>query len=222
MIKDFLRSNFIALSLGTSIIFLYPVLFFPKGELELLINQFHNPFLDLFFRYITNLGDGSLFAVLLIGLLFHNYYSSMLTALTIIFQAILVSIFKRGIYKGLERPLAFFNEDVSLNFVEGVDVHSFNTFPSGHTVTAFAIFALLYIVIKNKGVIVSTILFMIAFLVGLSRVYLLQHFVVDAYFGAIFGILSVLIPMYFLEMMFTSGRLKSFENSSLRTTIQKK
>ena len=222
MIKDFLRSNFIALSLGTSIIFLYPVLFFPKGELELLINQFHNPFLDLFFRYITNLGDGSLFAVLLIGLLFHNYYSSMLTALTIIFQAILVSIFKRGIYKGLERPLAFFNEDVSLNFVEGVDVHSFNTFPSGHTATAFAIFALLYIVIKNKGVIVSTILFMIAFLVGLSRVYLLQHFVVDAYFGAIFGILSVLIPMYFLEMMFTSGRLKSFENSSLRTTIQKK
>ena len=222
MVKEFLRSNFIVLCLCTSIIFLYPVLFFPKGELELLINQFHNPSLDIFFKYITNLGDGSLFAVLLIGLLFHNYYSSMLTALTIIFQAILVSIFKRGIYKGLERPLAFFNEDVSLNFVEGVDVHSFNTFPSGHTATAFAIFALLFIVIKNKSVIVSTILFMIAFLVGLSRIYLLQHFVVDAYFGAIFGILSVLIPMYFLEMMFTSGRLKSFENSSLRTTIKKK
>ena len=222
MIKDFLRSNFMALSLGTSIIFLYPVLFFPKGELELLINQFHNPSLDIFFKYITNLGDGSIFAVLLIGLLFYNYYASILTAMTIIFQVILVSIFKRGFYKGLERPLAFFDEGVTLNFVEGVDVHSFNTFPSGHTATAFAIFTLLFIVINNKGVIVSTILFLVAFLVGLSRVYLLQHFVVDAYFGAIFGILSVLLSLYLMDIIFNSTRLTAFKNTSLRTTLQKK
>ena len=222
MIKDFLRSNFMALSLGTSIIFLYPVLFFPKGELELLINQFHNPSLDIFFKYITNLGDGSIFAVLLIGLLFYNYYASILTAMTIIFQAILVSIFKRGFYKGLERPLAFFDESITLNFVEGVDVHSFNTFPSGHTATAFAIFTLLFIVINKKGVIASTILFLVAFLVGLSRVYLLQHFVIDAYFGAIFGILSVLLSLYLMDIIFNSTRLNAFKKTSLRTTLQKK
>ena len=221
MTKDFLHSNFMILCIGISIIFLYPVLFFPKGELELLINQFHYPELDSFFKYITHLGDGSLLAFLLIALLFYNYYTGILTAFTIVFQSIIISIFKRWIFKDLERPLAFFDETVSLNFVDGVDVHSSNTFPSGHTATAFALFALLFIVINNHGVIVSMLLFMLAFLVGFSRVYLLQHFVIDAYFGAVFGILSVVLGLYFMEILFNEKKLETFEKTSLRTTFKR-
>lgn len=221
MIKDFLQSKFVALCLGTTIIFLYPVLVFPKGEFELLINQFHYPSLDLFFKYITHLGDGSLLAVLLIVTLFYKYYTSILVAFSILFQSIIISIFKRGFFKGLERPMAFFDESVSLNFVDGVDVHSANTFPSGHTATGFAIFTLLFIIINNRGIIVSTLLFLLAFLVGLSRIYLLQHFVIDVYFGAIFGIFSVVLGLYFMKVLFKDTKLDALKASSLRTSFGK-
>jgi len=219
--KDFLYSKFMVLCIGATVIFLYPLVFFPKGELELLINKFHYPALDLFFKYSTHLGDGSLLAVLLFGSLFYNYYTAILTAFTIIFQSILVSIFKRWIYRGLERPLAFFDESVTFNFVDGVDVHSSNTFPSGHTATGFALFALLFIAIKNRGTIVSTLLFILALIVGFSRVYLLQHFVADVYFGALFGILSVILGLYLIGVLFSDQRLDIFKRTSLRNLITK-
>ncbi len=221
MMKDFLRSNFMAVCLGVSIIFIYPVLFFPKGEFELLINQFHLPALDLFFKYITNLGDGISMAILLIFLLFYNYNKAILTAFSIVFQAIIISVFKRWLFKGLERPVAFFNENIHLNYVDGVDIHSTNTFPSGHTATGFALFAILFIVINNRGVIISNLLFLLAFLVGFSRVYLLQHFVIDAYFGAIFGVLSVVLGLYFMKILFSEKKLEILDKTSLRTTFKK-
>ena len=119
--KGFLISNFMLLCYLSLFIILFPILIYPKGELELLINQNHNPFLDLFFKYITHLGDGILIALLLLILLLVNYTSAILAAFSIVFQSIFVSIFKRWIFKGLERPLAFSDGQVDLNFVEGVE-----------------------------------------------------------------------------------------------------
>jgi len=222
MMKDFLRSNFMTLCLSAFILLLYPLLAFPKGALELLINQHHHPDLDIFFKYVTHLGDGSLLAVLLIGFLFNNYYLSILAAFSIILQAVFVSLFKRWLFTGMERPMAFFGEDVQLNFVDGVDVHTSNTFPSGHTATAFALFALLFIAFNNRQFIYATLSFILAFLVGLSRVYLLQHFVVDAYFGAVFGLLSVILGLYLMNVFFNDKKIELFKNHSLRTTLQKR
>ena len=222
MTKEFLRSNFMVLFVGVTLIFLYPIVIIPKGDLELLINQNHYSTLDVFFKYITHLGDGSLLAILLITLLFVNYGSAILAAFSIILQSIFVSLFKRWIFKGLERPIAFFEGNVQLNFVDGVDVHSSNTFPSGHTATGFAIFVILFIVINNRGVIFSTVLFLLAFLVGFSRIYLLQHFIIDVYFGAIFGVLSVLLSLYLLETLFTENQLNRFKNTSLKSALSKK
>lgn len=222
MTKDFLRSNFMLLFFGASIIFLFPIIVYPKGELELLINQHHTAFFDVFFKYVTNLGDGVLLALLLVFLLFYNYSSTILAAFSIALQAIFVSIFKRWLFKGLERPLAFFGDGVNLDFVDGVNVHSYNTFPSGHTATGFALFALLFIVINNRGIIFSIILFSAAFLVGFSRVYLLQHFVIDVYFGAFIGILSVVLGLYLMDRIFNENQLIRFSQSSLRNISFKK
>jgi len=222
MTKEFLRSNFMLLFLGASIIFLLPILVYPKGELELLINQHHSGFFDVFFKYVTNLGDGVLLALLLLSLLFYNYSSTILATFSIAFQAIFVSIFKRWLFKGLERPLAFFGDGVDLDFVDGVNVHSYNTFPSGHTATGFALFALLFIVISNRGIIFSIILFSAAFFVGVSRVYLLQHFIIDVYVGALIGILSVVLGLYLMDRIFNENQLIRFSQLSLRNIIFKK
>ena len=216
MTKEFLRSNFIAICLGAWLVLLYPVIFIPKGTLELVINANQTDFLNVFFKYITHLGDGLLLALLLVSLLFVSYSWSIITAFSIAVQAILVSLFKRWIFKGLERPLAFFGDDVQLNLVEGVDVHSSNTFPSGHTASAFTLFTLLCLVFHHRTLLISLFWVMLALFVGLSRVYLMQHFLIDAYFGAIFGVISVFAGLFLTELIFSEAKLSYLRHRSLR------
>jgi membrane-associated phospholipid phosphatase len=222
MTKEFLRTPFITLTIGLIISLAYPLLFFPKGELVLLINRYHHPAADLFFKYFTHVGDGAVLALLLVLLLFYSYKLSIITALSIVFQSVLVSVFKRWLFHGLPRPTAFFGDDITWHFVDGVDVHGSNTFPSGHTATAFAFFALLVVIFNNRGYVLSLLFFSLAFLVGLSRIYLLQHFMVDAYFGAIFGVLSVVFALLVIDRLFSRDKLNALQQQSLRTTLFKK
>ena len=222
MTKEFLRTPFVTLTVGLVIILAYPILFFPKGELVILINTHHHPAADLFFKYFTHTGDGAVLAVLLVMLLFYSYKLSIITALSIVFQSVLVSVFKRWLFHGLPRPTAFFGDDVTWHFVDGVNVHVSNTFPSGHTATAFALFALLVVIFNNRNYVLSVLFFTLAFLVGLSRIYLLQHFMVDAYFGAIFGVLSVVFALMVIDRLFSRDKLNALQHQSLRTTLFKK
>ena len=222
MTKNFLGSEFFFLCLGAAIVLIYPIAFIDKGQLELIINQNHSPVLDVFFKYITHLGDGLTLAILLIILLFSNYTLAIISSFSIVFQSILVSLFKRWIFEGLERPLAFFDESVSLNLVQGVDVHSHNTFPSGHTATGFALFALILVILQNRNVILSTLLFFLAISVGFSRVYLMQHFLIDVYFGALIGMLSVLLGIYFTEIFFRKEQLDKWSKNSLMNFISRR
>jgi len=222
MTKEFLHSNFFMLCLGASIVLIFPASYIEKGVLELIINQNHHPILDVYFKYVTHLGDGLTLVVLLIILLFSNYTLAIITLFSVIMQSIFVSIFKRWLFKGLERPLAFFDESISLNLVEGVDVHSYNTFPSGHTATGFTLFALIIVILNYRNVIISTSAFFLAFSVGFSRVYLMQHFIIDAYFGAIIGVMSVVFALYLTERVFYGHQLERWSTSSLRDTLFKK
>ncbi len=219
MTKNFLRTPFTTLTVGLIIILAYPLLFFPKGELVLLINKYHHPAADLFFKYFTHVGDGAVLAVLLILLLFYSFKLSIITALSIVFQSLLVSVFKRWLFHGLPRPTAFLGDEITWHYVEGVNVHGSNTFPSGHTATAFALFALLVVVFNNRGYVFSILFFLLAFLVGLSRMYLLQHFMVDVYFGAIFGVLSVVFALMAVEGLFSREKMNALQKKSVRSIL---
>lgn len=221
MTRDFLRTPFISLCLSMLIILAYPILFFSKGDIVILINTHHQTSLDIFFKYITYLGDGVLIAIFLVFLLFVSYKWSILTALSIVVHSILVSIFKRWLYEGLERPTALL-KNVEWHYVEGVDVHGANTFPSGHTTTAFAFFAILVVVFHHRHYLFSLIFFLLAFWAGLSRVYLLQHFLVDVYFGSIFGIFSVILSLFIMDKIFDSSKLDKLHRQSLRTLFIKR
>ncbi len=168
-----------------------------KGDTVLFINQYHTPLLDQVFTYWTYLGDGWIFALVLIISLFVKYYNTLLLTATIVIQTSVVQIFKHILLPDIVRPRLFFVDDVLLNYVAGVDVHGYHAFPSGHTATAFAIVAFLVVTVKNTTV--TMLAFFLAFGVALSRMYLLQHFLVDVYFGSIIGVISVLafhIPCY--------------------------
>jgi membrane-associated phospholipid phosphatase len=186
---------FLVLSLGWIVSFLIAYLITEKGDLELWLNEKNNHIADVFFKYWTHVGDGAVYAVIIILLLaFYSYWSAFYLLLVSILQTILVQILKLVFFPDAPRPKSFFGESVNLHFVEGVEVHAWNSFPSGHTATAFAIACALSILMNHsKNSIWGIVLFVIAALVALSRVYLLQHFFIDTAVGAFLGIIAALI-----------------------------
>jgi membrane-associated phospholipid phosphatase len=81
-----------------------------------------------------------------------------------------------------------------LHIIDGVEIRNYNSFPSGHTTTAFAFFALLSFYAKNRLIKIAYIL--PAVFVGFTRIYLLQHFFEDTLFGSLLGVISAVVVYY--------------------------
>ena len=73
----------------------------------------------------------------------------------------------------------------------------FNSFPSGHTVTAFSAAIVILYLTKNKNW--SILLFIVALAVGYSRMYLSEHFFEDVIVGSVIGVLITICWISFIE-----------------------
>ena len=161
-----------------------------KGQLEIAMNRRHNVVLDYFFQVATLFGDGIFVIPLIIFLLlFKNIYRSMVLSVSVLSSFIVVQIIKA--IAATPRPLTYFPESLNLHYVEGVEIHSSYSFPSGHSAQAFSLFLVLALFSKNKKT--GWVFFLFALLTAFSRMYLLQHFLMDTYFGALIATAITLI-----------------------------
>ena len=95
------------------------------------------------------------------------------------------------VYKNTLMARAFNDLGIDFPIVEGVDLHSTLSMPSGHTSAVFAFcFSLALFCPKWWQ---KMLCLLIAILVGYSRIYLSQHFLADVLAGSIVGIVAVLI-----------------------------
>ena len=168
-----------------------------KGPSHILVNQWNSPVADIFFKYITHLGDGVIFAVLIVVLAFIRFRWALYELLASILTLIFVFVSKQVLFKGMPRPIKYFEDQEILHLVEGVKMHSWNSFPSGHTITAFAVFMVLMLVVKNNYL--KFIFVLLAILAGFSRVYLSQHFLADILSGSIIGSLIAIGSCTFVD-----------------------
>lgn len=149
--------------------------------------------LDSFFIIITNLGGHKfvIIATLFLIILFRNKYSILLGFL-ISNSAITNFIIKISI----KRP----RPDVLKLVHQGG-----YSFPSGHTMIAFALYGfLIYVVIKKvKNKILKygliTIFGLIILLIGISRIYVGVHYASDVLGGAILSLLEVLFIIRYAD-----------------------
>jgi membrane-associated phospholipid phosphatase len=87
----------------------------------------------------------------------------------------------------------------SINYVaQEVVLKGLNSFPSGHTAAAFALWSLLAFQFP-KFPRLQVLFLLTAVLVGVSRVYLVQHFPADTLLGSAIGISVALLTEYFFE-----------------------
>jgi membrane-associated phospholipid phosphatase len=161
------------------------------------LNSYHSFWLNVFFLYYTFVGNG-VFALCLSAFCFFLLKKRHL-ALTLI-AAFLSSGILAQIIKHIfnsPRPKSYFGTTEQEYFIKGIDFAYNNSFPSGHTATAFAVATVLVLYMKNKKFQVPVLF--AAFLVGFSRIYLGQHFLLDVLVGASIGVVCGIGCTYLIK-----------------------
>ncbi|MEC7944708.1 MAG: phosphatase PAP2 family protein [Bacteroidota bacterium] len=182
-----------------------------NADFSIWINQYHFPFLDIFFKYITYLGDGLAALLVLILLLVIRLDYGLISAIGFTLSALTTQTLKRFVFGEVPRPFLVFKEQIDIgqwHLIDGVEMHQFYSFPSGHTTSIFSICILLSLIINQKKY--NYIFFMIALLVGFSRIYLSQHFLMDVFVGSLVGSMITIFTFLFLRY-----RLKGFKKYSI-------
>ena len=184
------------------------LLTYGKNDSFFVINKNNHPSLDHFFRFWTYLGDGLIWVpVFVYTIIFRRDFLVAIIA-SVVISTILTHFFKRVVFPDDFRPIVVLGEE-KIRIIQGYKMNRANSFPSGHTSTAFTLALLMAFIVRKK--IWLYVFPLIAFFVGYSRVYLAQHFVTDVFAGMLIGIVS----SYLSLLVYEKFRKKKKEKQAL-------
>ncbi len=196
------NSLFFGLYIITFFIVFFNELNKPMLETTLYFSAHRTSLGDSFFSYWTLLGEA--YPYFFVAFFFYFYQKDKQKTLKIAATGLIILVVTFILKQTFEYPrpaniLEKMGIDNAFNFVEGVEMHKGATsFPSGHTASAFALWGLLAFQFSEfRSVQIG--LFLTAFLVGLSRIYLAQHFPQDALFGSAIGLVVALCVEYYFN-----------------------
>lgn len=172
------------------------ILLLSKGKAEsfLILNAWHTKWLDeLFIRY-TELGNG--FTAVALSLFFFFVLKKRNLGLTLLFAYALTGIAAQIIKPLVEspRPETYFSPQWLPFFIKEIIHTGKSSFPSGHTVTAFAVASVLALYYKNN--MLHVLFLILAVAVGFSRIYLSQHFLTDVLAGSFIGVAGGIVCVH--------------------------
>ncbi|MBL0356189.1 MAG: phosphatase PAP2 family protein [Chitinophagaceae bacterium] len=195
------------------------ILLFAKGKAGsfLLLNNYHFKTSDYLFIGYTNFGDG-IFSVLISLFYFFVLKKRKLGLILLIaysFTGILAQVIKPIIES--PRPVTYFYPKHFSFFIDDIINKGNNSFPSGHTVSAFALATVLALYAVNKWQ--QLLLLALAVMVGFSRIYLSQHFLTDVLAGSLLGIVGAVLCVYWCRNL-TDDQLLYKKKEHQTGTIQ--
>lgn len=193
--KDYFSTLFALLGFSAALL-----LFTAKGEVLLWIANQRTTAGDFLFRFITMLGEGYAYVALALVALWIRFRYTLAIAgagiSAITTSAILKFMFNQP------RPKTYFAEILQkphlVSYVPDVQLNESwtNSFPSGHTIGAFALYGLIAFMSPSRPI--KILCLFIAASVGFSRMYLFQHFLADVTVGAMIGT-CIAAGMYALQ-----------------------
>lgn len=219
-LKKLLRANawFFACFVLFLVVGAILLLVLDKGDAVMYFSNHRSPFGDMFFLYFTRMGEGLLYIVLAVSFLFIRFRTAIYLPMIGISVMIVSNITKR-IFAN-PRPWLYYNDlglvDQIIPVAGAPLLGGANSFPSGHTMSAFAMYTFLALVLPRKNG-WGILLFTIALLVGVSRIYLVVHFLEDVYLGAIMGVL-IAVVFYYLHSKYPK---QAWADQSLLTVRKK-
>lgn len=172
------------------------------------ISKIHNPLLDRIMIFFTNLGDNGIVWIALI-LVMLAMKKTRKTGLMILGAVLLVMIFTNFLKNNIqrERPYTY------LNLIPLIKSSATSSFPSSHTSVAFAVLGVYsYFKLKYKWMI-----YILAFGIGLSRIYLNLHYFTDVLAGAVLGFVTSYLVIYVCSQIsrkMQNGKVRILERKS--------
>ena len=179
--------------------------YFGRIAVFLFLNTDGGAFMDQFFKWVTWGAEGWVWIPYLsvVVVLFKKDFKLIL--LNFLLSTLLTQIPKRLIWDTISRPIASGMPLNEIHTVPGVVMHSWNSFPSGHTATAFTLFLLTIYLFPTKWVFAIGAIF--AIICAYSRVYLGQHFPMDLGGGIIVAVMSVQLSIMIVQKI--SNKIKA-------------
>ena len=165
-----------------------------KNEAFLYLNANLGQFADKIFEYSSYIAEGWIwipYFIILVGL-FKKDTAYIL--INFLISTLLTQFSKNYIFSSALRPMASGLDATQIHTVPSVEIHSLNSFPSGHTATAFTLFLLTSYLFPNKYVFVIFLLYALA--CSYSRVYLAQHFPLDLAGGIVVALVTLPISIF--------------------------
>ena len=192
---------------------LFSLIYFGNYAFSISFNSIHHPVADFFFKNITYVGDGVTAFIIVLVVFLISKREGLMVLVSLLLTTAVAQFLKRYVFAELFRPTYIFKDLVDNGtwyLVEGVNLHEKYSFPSGHTATVFSVLILIALLMKNKKL--SILLVFISFVVGLSRIYLSQHFLIDVLAGALIGTSFSFIIYYFLFYYFDKKKNTSYND----------
>jgi membrane-associated phospholipid phosphatase len=188
--------HFLIAALISSIIGLYLIsasFLIGKDAFFLALNTDLGPVADSFFHYWTYMGDGAVWVVVIVLVYIYQKKCMPLVVAAIIISTLITQFTKNYIYPSEPRPTYGLIDMQKIHTVSGVELLKVNSFPSGHTGTAFTVFLIGCLLIRGRWFIIIGLCY--AVLVGYSRIYLAQHFPLDVGAGIFTGVITVFLSI---------------------------
>ena len=187
-------------------------------------------FFDVFFKFITLLGEEGLFLIIL-SINFMLFKKTRKAGFAMLLAIIVGSLITNVTVKPLvARPRPFQNEDsefFKLFYQWWQDAGSVKvgekSFPSGHTTSAMAAVAGYFFVSKKKSV--SWTVFIFAILMGMSRIFLCVHYPSDVLGGLVAGLIAGLVAAALINLLYKKDNnkvVKAIVDFDIRNVIKKK
>lgn len=179
---------------------------FDKFQILIFVNSLHTLFLDFLMYHLTRIPE--LAIVLFTFVLSFLFEKRIFLAVIISFLIASLIIFslKFMVFSDIKRPLEWIskNAHIQLHFNPNIKLHLNSSFPSGHTFAAFCSMTCLALITKNGWL--QFFFFLAAFAMGISRVYVLQHYFLDVFFGAQIGFWVAFLVHFYITRNLTTPK----------------
>ena len=170
-----------------------------KNEAFLYLNANLGLFTDKVFEYSSYLAEGWIWIPYFIVLVGLYKKDKAFILMNFLISTLLIQFAKNFIFTTAMRPMASGLDATQIHTVPGIEIHTFNSFPSGHTATAFTLFLLTTYLFPNKYALSIGILY--ALVCAYSRIYLAQHFPLDLAGGILVALLTLPISIFIREKL---------------------
>jgi len=190
-------AQLLSLSLAASLFSMS--LFWGKNEAFLYLNANLGLLADKVFEYSSYLAEGWIWIPYFIVLVGLYKKDKAFILMNFLISTLLTQFAKNFIFDTAMRPIASGLDATQIHTVPGVEIHTFNSFPSGHTATAFTLFILTTYFFPNKYALSIGIVY--AIVCGYSRIYLAQHFPLDLSGGILVALLTLPISIFIRQKL---------------------